>query len=100
MAILERLLTSISGSHGERTPRTEWSRRSGNLVSTHRLGVAPVRIEVFTSIAGVEFDECESRAVATTLGEVPVRVIGLADLKTNKRAAGRHQDLADLEHLP
>ena len=23
-----------------------------------------------------------------------------ADLKTNKRAAGRHQDLADLDHLP
>jgi hypothetical protein len=65
-----------------------------------RLGVAPVRIEVLTSIAGVEFDECASRAVVTTFGDVPVRVIGLADLKRNKRAAGRHQDLADLEHLP
>jgi hypothetical protein len=65
-----------------------------------RLGVPPMRIEVLTSIAGVEFDDCAPRAVAATLGEVPVRIIGLDDLKTNKRAAGRHQDLADLEHLP
>jgi hypothetical protein len=65
-----------------------------------RLGRAPVRIEVLTSIAGVEFDDCASRAIDTVLADVPVRIIGLADLKRNKRAAGRHQDLADLDHLP
>jgi len=65
-----------------------------------RLGVPPVRIEILTSIAGVEFEECASRAVDAVLGGVPVRIIALADLKRNKRAAGRHQDLADLEHLP
>jgi hypothetical protein len=65
-----------------------------------RLGVPPVRIELLTSIAGVEFDDCESRAVETLFDGIPVRVIGLADLKANKRAAGRHQDLADLDHLP
>ncbi|MGH9258046.1 MAG: nucleotidyltransferase [Vicinamibacterales bacterium] len=65
-----------------------------------RLGVPPVRIELLTSIAGVEFDECLGRAVQTTLDDVPVQMIGLEDLKRNKRAAGRHQDLADLEHLP
>jgi hypothetical protein len=27
-------------------------------------------------------------------------LITLADLKTNKTAAGRHKDLDDLEHLP
>jgi hypothetical protein len=29
-----------------------------------------------------------------------VLVIALADLKTNKKAAGRHKDRADLENLP
>ena len=29
-----------------------------------------------------------------------VPVISLDDLKTNKRAAGRHKDLADLDNLP
>jgi predicted nucleotidyltransferase len=65
-----------------------------------RLGVPPVRIEILTSIDGVEFEECSFRAVNAVLGGVPVRIIGLEDLKRNKRAAGRYQDLADLEHLP
>ncbi|OFW05438.1 MAG: hypothetical protein A3I61_14585 [Acidobacteria bacterium RIFCSPLOWO2_02_FULL_68_18] len=65
-----------------------------------RLGVPPVRIELLTTIAGVQFDECYPRAIRTTLGGVEVSIIGLDDLKRNKRAAGRHQDLADLEHLP
>lgn len=65
-----------------------------------RLGVPPVRIELLTTIAGVGFADCLGRAVETTLDDVPVRIIGLEDLRRNKRAAGRHQDLADLEHLP
>ena len=65
-----------------------------------RLGTPPLRIELLTTIAGVDFDACDARAVHTTFDGVPVRVIALDDLKTNKRAAGRHQDLADLDHLP
>ena len=65
-----------------------------------RLGAPPLRIELLTSIAGVEFDACYARSVPALLGGAEVRMIALDDLKTNKRAAGRHQDLADLEHLP
>jgi hypothetical protein len=65
-----------------------------------RLGVPPFRIEVMTSIDGVEFEECRERGVRVDLDDVWVPVISLADLKVNKRAAGRHKDLADLEHLP
>jgi hypothetical protein len=65
-----------------------------------RLGTPPMRIEVLTTISGVEFDDCYQRGVTTTLGGVQTRVIGLDDLKRNKRASGRHNDLADLEHLP
>jgi len=35
-----------------------------------------------------------------TIDGVPVSLISLDDLKTNKRAAGRLKDLADLENLP
>jgi hypothetical protein len=65
-----------------------------------RLGVPPVRIEIATTISGVDFAECQARRVEDTFDGVPVHVIGLDDLKRNKQAAGRHQDLADLEHLP
>jgi hypothetical protein len=59
----------------------------------------PPRLSDGSTLSGVEFEACYQRAVPATLGEVDVRIIALDDLKTNKRAAGRHQDLADLEHL-
>ena len=65
-----------------------------------RLGTPPLRIELLTTVAGVDFDACYARAVHATFDGVDVRVVALDDLKTNKRAAGRHQDLADLDHLP
>jgi hypothetical protein len=65
-----------------------------------RLGVPPVRIEIATTISGVDFAECYAARVEDTLDGVPVNLISLKDLKRNKQASGRHQDLADLEHLP
>ena len=64
------------------------------------MGVAPLRIELLTSIDGVEFDECRRRAVVQDVEGSPIPVIGLDDLKTNKRASGRSKDLADLDYLP
>ena len=65
-----------------------------------RLGMPPVRIEIATTISGVDFAECYAERVEDTLDGVLVNLIGLHDLKRNKKASGRHQDLADLEHLP
>jgi len=64
-----------------------------------RMGVPPVRIEVLTGASGVEFDECYSRREIVQIDDVPVNFISLDDLKANKRAAGRHKDLDDLEHI-
>ncbi len=65
-----------------------------------RLGVPPVRIEISTTISGVDFAECYAQRVEAALDGAPANLISLDDLKRNKRASGRHQDLADLEHLP
>ncbi len=65
-----------------------------------RMGVPPMRIELLTGIDGVVFDECFARRATTEIDDVEVDIISLEDLKTNKRAAGRHQDLDDLEKLP
>lgn len=65
-----------------------------------RMGNAPIRIEILTSIDGVDFNTCAHRAIAHDVDGVVVPVIGLADLKANKRASGRSKDLADLENLP
>ena len=65
-----------------------------------RLGVPPVRIELATTISGVNFGECYAKRVVDVLDGVKVNVISLKHLKANKNASGRHQDLAALENLP
>ena len=56
--------------------------------------------EIITAISGVEFETCYARRVSADIDGVPVTIIGLEDLKTNKKACGRHKDLDDLEKLP
>jgi len=65
-----------------------------------RMGVPPMRIEILTSISGVEFRDCYARKESTLVDDLQIPFLALEDLKANKRAAGRHQDLSDLEHLP
>jgi hypothetical protein len=64
-----------------------------------QLGVSPIRIDLITSISGVDWDTAYAGSVQGFYGAVPVRFIGLVELITNKRAAGRKKDLADLEAL-
>jgi hypothetical protein len=65
-----------------------------------RFGIPPVRIEISTSISGVNFDECFVEKVETVLDGEKVNLISLNHLKMNKKASGRHNDLADLDNLP
>jgi hypothetical protein len=65
-----------------------------------RMGVPPIRIEILTSISGVEFDSCYAEREMIQIEEMLVPVISLARLRENKAASGRAKDLADLESLP
>jgi hypothetical protein len=65
-----------------------------------RMGVPPIRLEILTSISGVEFAECYARRLEAELDGIPVKLIQLDDLKRNKAASGRLQDRLDLERLP
>ncbi|NUQ10834.1 MAG: hypothetical protein HUU26_00705 [Gemmatimonadaceae bacterium] len=64
-----------------------------------QLGLPPYRIDVMTSISGVEFDEAEQGSLAGMLFGAPVRFIGREALVRNKRASGRPKDLADVRSL-
>ncbi len=64
-----------------------------------QLGHPPNRIDLLTQPSGVDFEAFYSNRVRTLLEGVPVNLIDLESLKANKRASGRHQDLADLENL-
>lgn len=65
-----------------------------------RMGVPPLRIEIHTSISGVEFSDCFARRIKSMLDGVSVNLLSLDDLKANKLASGRAKGLADLENLP
>lgn len=49
--------------------------------------------------APIPYDQLKARAINITLEDEGIPVIALDDLITIKRAAGRHQDLMDIEHL-
>jgi len=64
-----------------------------------QLGVAPVRVDIITSITGLSWQEVFVSRVPSNYGDVPVNYIGREELILNKRAVGRAKDLADLEAL-
>ncbi len=64
-----------------------------------QIGVPPVRIDVISSISGVEFPEAWETRVVTRFVDQEVGAISRENLIRNKRASGRTQDLADLEAL-
>lgn len=64
-----------------------------------QLGHPPQRIDLLTSISGVEFDDAwRSREIADFDG-VSAYIVSKDILIQNKRASGRAKDLADLDHL-
>jgi hypothetical protein len=64
-----------------------------------RMGRPPLRLEILNKLSGVSFSECYPVRNRTRIDGIKVDMIGLADLKRNKAAAGRAKDLDDLEHL-
>lgn len=64
-----------------------------------QLGHPPNRIDIILALSGVGFSECFVRRVETSIQGVTINFIALEDLKQNKRASGRLQDLADVESL-
>jgi len=64
-----------------------------------QLGYAPNRIDLMSTVPGIEFDESYRKRVKVEIDGEEVDFIDLESLRKNKRASGRLQDLADLEKL-
>jgi len=63
-----------------------------------QLGTSPWRVDLLTRLAGTGWDDVWSHSVEGHF-DGPARVIGLEQLKANKRALGRPRDLDDLARL-
>ena len=64
-----------------------------------QMGVEPVQIDVMGTISGVTWDEAWPQRVAARAGHNDVAFLGRKAFLQNKRAAGRPQDLADIDAL-
>jgi hypothetical protein len=64
-----------------------------------QLGREPNRIDILTAATGLTFDEAYPHCVLVPVGDLQVPFISVEDLRKNKIATGRLQDLADAEAL-
>jgi hypothetical protein len=64
-----------------------------------QLGVAPVRIDLVTSLTGVPWVDVKGGRIAGDYGGLRVHYIGKKEFILNKRALGRKKDIADLEAI-
>lgn len=64
-----------------------------------QLGYPPNRIDLITTPDGIDFAPCYQTKIEVKINDINVNFIDLKNLKKNKQASGRLQDLADLENL-
>ena len=64
-----------------------------------QIGVAPNRVDILTSLEGIEFEHAWTGRTKSTYGGVPIGVLSAEDLIANKRAVARPQDLLDVDAL-
>ncbi len=64
-----------------------------------QLGYPPNRIDIVTSCDGVDFEESYRNKIILTIDNIKCYFIDIENLRKNKKASGRPQDLADLDNL-
>ena len=92
-----RVLAALKSFGAPLQELTETDLASPGLI--FQIGVPPVRIDVLTAIDGVEFEEAWNTRIRARFADLEAMVISKEYLIRNKRAAGRLQDLADVERL-
>jgi len=64
-----------------------------------QLGYPPNRIDILTSLKDLIFRDCYKAKVEVEIQGLHIDFIDIENLKKNKRATGRPQDIADAENL-
>jgi predicted nucleotidyltransferase len=93
----ERIIAVLKAfGFGELSLSVQDFTRSGSVV---QLGRPPNRIDLLTSVSGVDFEEAWESKIAGELDGLAVFFLGLEALLKNKQASGRDKDLADVKKL-
>ena len=64
-----------------------------------QIGIAPQRVDVMTSVSGVEFEDAWPNRIVADLDGLRADVIGREQLLQNKIASGRPKDIVDVNIL-
>ena len=64
-----------------------------------QLGIKPNRIDLLTTISGVDFEEAWAGRIDATIDGIETHFIGCSELVRNKEQTGRAKDLGDAEEL-
>jgi hypothetical protein len=64
-----------------------------------QIGIVPRRIDILTSIGGVEYDDAREEWKEVEIEGLVIHVIGRNDLLRSKKAAGRPKDQGDIAWL-
>jgi hypothetical protein len=64
-----------------------------------QLGYPPNRIDILTTLKDLDFEDCYEVKVEVVIQGLHIDFIDMENLKKNKQATGRTQDLADAENL-
>lgn len=64
-----------------------------------QLGYPPNRIDLITTLVAVDFEECFAVREEAMIDGTAVNFIDIENLKKNKTASGRPQDIADVANL-
>ena len=92
-----RVWDALERFRAPRSKLTVEDLKTPNLV--FQIGLTPRRIDILTSIDGVEFEDAWGERQTIELEGQTIGVIGRSHLVQNKKAAGRPQDLADVAWL-
>ena len=65
----------------------------------YQIGVPPGRIDIFTELTALSFEDAWPGRVRRPFGDVDVDFIGRDAFLRNKRALGRAKDLGDIEDI-
>jgi len=65
----------------------------------YQIGVAPIRVDIMTSLPNVRFDTAWKNRKKSRYGEIPINIIGLNELIRSKKKSNRRQDELDIEML-
>lgn len=65
----------------------------------YQIGVEPVRIDIIMALGKMDFNSAWKTRKKSKYAQIPINIIGFADLKKSKGALKRSQDLLDLDKL-